>query len=84
MKSEYNNTEVISMTEKEKLFLLIGRLSSDEVTALSKIVSSMVYSRFPAEDEELSEEEQKELDAAIKAYKKGEFEEGESLDEIFN
>ncbi|WP_193065034.1 hypothetical protein [Oceanobacillus oncorhynchi] len=84
MKSEYNNTEVISMTEKEKLFLLIGRLSSDEVTALSKIVSSMVYSRFPAEDEELTEEEQKELDAAIKAYKKGEFEEGESLDEIFN
>lgn len=87
MKATYNDTEVNKMTDKEKLVLLIGRLNSEEISALSKIVTSMVQSKLPVEDEELTEEEEKELDEAIKAYKNGEldgFEEGESLDEIFN
>ncbi|WP_040980433.1 MULTISPECIES: hypothetical protein [Oceanobacillus] len=86
MKATYNDTEVNKMTEKERLFLLIGRLNSDEVSALSKIVSSMVYSRFPVDDEELTEEEERELKAAIKEMEAGKYTRisGDKLDELFS
>ncbi|WP_066192681.1 hypothetical protein [Gracilibacillus timonensis] len=85
MKITYNDTEVNKMTEKEKLFLLIGRLNSKQITALHEVVSSMVSSEGKAyPEEELTEGEQDELNAAIKDYKNGKYERGDNLHELFS
>jgi len=82
----YNSHEVNKMNEKEKLFSLIDRLTSDEISALGKIVNSMVSSRKRTEypEEELTQDEERKLDAAIKEIEKGDFARGDNLDELFN
>ena len=67
------------MTHKELLHILIDRLDEEQLSALAKVVESMVY---PVE--ELTSEEKSELGQAIQEYKEGKVLRGQDADELFS
>lgn len=69
------------MTEKEVLISLINRLDVEKISALKKVVEAMVYPLYP--EEELTPQEEKELNLAIKEIENGQFVHGDNLDELF-
>gem|GEM_PF-2641558 len=63
------------MTQKELIHVLIDRLDEEQLSALTKIVESMIY---PVE--ELTSEEKAELAHAVQEYKNGKFLQGKAAD----
>ncbi len=67
------------LTHKELLHVLIERLDEEQLSALAKVVESMVY---PVE--ELTSEEKIELERALQEYKDGKVLLGKEADELFS
>lgn len=67
------------MTHKELLHVLIERLDEEQISALAKVVESMVY---PVQ--ELTSEEKTEFERALQEYKDEKVLRGKEADELFS